>query len=170
MGGVGSACVIFIRVYIAGTCCSLFIFIFLRYIYSPFMCIQDSNEIIENAEQRAVPTIHYPCAYTSPGLLQVPGGFGLGHFGIFLGWVVSDLVSGSFQPCVISAQFQYGREELRTTRPKEKSAQDNSAHKKSAQDNSAQVVPISEDNSVQIASTLEDLSAHENQTRHLLMY
>ena len=45
----------------------------------------------------------------------------------------------------------------RTTRPR----------KKSAQDNSAQVVPISEDNSAQIA---EDHSAHKNQTRHLLMY
>ena len=39
--------------------------------------------------------------------------------------------------------------------------------KKSAQDNSAQVVPISEDSSAQIA---EDHSAHKNQTRHLLMY
>ena len=45
----------------------------------------------------------------------------------------------------------------RTTRP----------IKKSAQDNSAQVVLISEDNSSQIAPTLEDLSAHENETRHL---
>ena len=40
---------------------------------------------------------------------------------------------------------------LRTTRPKDKSVQDNSAHKKVAQDNSAQVVLISEDNSSQIA-------------------
>ena len=61
----------------------------------------------------------------------------------------------------------YRENELRTTRPKDKSVQDNSAHKKkSAQDNSAQVVPIS----AQIASTLEDLSAHEIQIRHLLMY
>ena len=45
----------------------------------------------------------------------------------------------------------------RTTRPR----------KKSAQDNSAQVVPISEDNSAQIA---KDHSAHKNHTRHLLMY
>ena len=59
---------------------------------------------------------------------------------------------------------------FRTTRPKDKSAQDNSAHKKSAQDNSAQVVQISEDNSAQIAQIAEDHSAHKNQTRHLLMY
>ena len=40
----------------------------------------------------------------------------------------------------------------------------------SAQDNSAQVIPISEGNSAQNAPTVEDLSAHENQTKHLLMY
>ena len=42
--------------------------------------------------------------------------------------------------------------------------------KKSAQDNSTQAVPILGDNSDQVASTLEHLSAHKNQTRHILMY
>ena len=40
----------------------------------------------------------------------------------------------------------------------------------SAQDNSAQVIPISVDSLAQIAPTSEDLSVHENQTKHLLMY
>ena len=43
-------------------------------------------------------------------------------------------------------------DELRTTRPIKKPAQ---------------VILISEDNSSQIAPTLEDLSANENETRHL---
>ena len=57
--------------------------------------------------------------------------------------------------------------ELQATRPKDKSAQDNSAHKKV---DPRQLVPSRPNFRRQIAPTLEDLSAHENETRHLLMY
>ena len=63
------------------------------------------------------------------------------------------------------------------TRPIKKSAQDNSAqvvprtHRPiNTGIDGSEVIPISEDNSAQIAPTLEELSAHENQARHLLMY
>ena len=103
-------------------------------------------------------------------LFMVPGHFGPESFRLrlFRPWVISTIFRCLMKGCSVIG--------FRTTRPKDKSTQDNSAQDSLAQvvpiseDNSAQVVPISEDNSAQITQTAEDHSAHKNQTRHLSVY